>query len=140
MKEEAALFKILGDPTRMKLAVLLSIKEEICVCALAQALNEPDYKISRHIGIMRSARLVEAQREGTWMYYKLVKPRSRMEECLWDLFRDCLMDHPAVKACLERLDQAQCDGQEINRGVHKLVRERQDVQRGSVAGKKDSRV
>jgi len=140
MKEEADLFKILADPTRMKLAVLLSIKEEVCVCALAQALNEPDYKISRHMGIMRSARLVEARREGTWMYYKLVNPRSRMEECLWDLFRDCLTDHPAVKACLERLDKAQCDGQEINRGEHKLFRERQDAQRGSGAGKKESGV
>jgi len=108
MKYEADLFKVLADQTRMKLAVLLSLKEEICVCSLAQALEEPEYKISRHIGIMRSANLVEARRKGTWMYYKLVKPKSRMEECLWDMFRDCLTDHPSVKVCLERLEQVQC--------------------------------
>lgn len=140
MKEEADLFKILSDPTRMKLAVLLSIKEEVCVCALAQALDEPDYKISRHMGIMRSAKLVEARRDGTWMYYRLVRPRSRMEECLWDLFRDCQADHPSVKFCVERLDQAQCRDQGINRGVRVLFRERQAVQRESSDGKKDSRV
>jgi len=108
MKQEADLFKVLADQTRMKLAVLLAMREEVCVCALAQALEEPDYKISRHIGIMRSAKLVEARRKGTWMYYRLVKPKSRMEECLWDMFRDCLADHPSVTACLERLEHAQC--------------------------------
>ena len=120
MREEADLFKILADPTRLKLAVLLSMKDEVCVCALAQALNEPDYKISRHIGIMRSARLLEARRKGTLMYYKLVKPKGRMEKCLWDLFRDCLTEHPVVIACLERLDEAQCNDQGDNQGEHKL--------------------
>jgi DNA-binding transcriptional ArsR family regulator len=137
MKNEAELFKVLADPTRMKLAVLLSIKEEICVCALAQALAEPDYKISRHIGIMRSANLVEARREGTWMYYRLAKPKSRMEESLRELFRNSLTDHPAVKASLERLDQAQCGDQGKKRSVRVLFREREDAQATLRAGEKD---
>ncbi|MBW6485220.1 MAG: metalloregulator ArsR/SmtB family transcription factor [Syntrophobacterales bacterium] len=109
MKKEAELFKIFADPTRLKLAALLSIKEEICVCTLAQALNEPEYKISRHIGIMRAAKLVEARRRGTWMYYRMVAPSSHIEECLSHLFRECLTEHPEVIACLGRLDEAQCN-------------------------------
>ena len=108
MQEESTLFKVLADPTRLRLAVLLAIHGETCVCMLAEALDEPDCKISRHLGIMRSAGMVEARREGTWMHYKLAGPRHRLEECLQDSFRDCLADHKTVKAALQRLAKATC--------------------------------
>jgi len=69
MHNETALFKVLADPTRLRLAVLLSIRGEKCVCQLVEALNEPGFKISRHLGIMRSAGMVDVRREGTWMHY-----------------------------------------------------------------------
>ena len=108
MKNEAAVFKVLGDPTRLRLMVLLSIQGETCVCKLAEALNAPDFKISRHLGIMRSAGLVEARREGTWMYYKLSNARNRLEECLQECFRECLAAHSTVKADLKCLSKASC--------------------------------
>ena len=61
MKEEAELFKILGDPIRLRLASLLAVQGETCVCHLAHALGEPDYKVSRHLAVMRSSGLVEAE-------------------------------------------------------------------------------
>jgi ArsR family transcriptional regulator len=82
MENEATIFKVLADPTRLRLMVLLSIQGETCVCRLAEALNAPDFKISRHLGIMRSAGLVEA--------------------------RECLAAHPTVKADLQRLLEASC--------------------------------
>lgn len=106
MQKEASLFKILSDPTRLRLSVLLAVRGETCVCMLAQALGEPEFKISRHLGIMRSAGMVEARREGTWMYYNLVEPRTKLEECLQVCFRDCLADHRTVKDDLERLAKA----------------------------------
>ncbi len=108
MQEETSLFKVLADPTRLRLAVLLAIKGEICVCMLAEALGEPNFKISRHLGIMRSAGMVEARREGQWMYYRLAQPRHRLEKCLQECFRDCLADHKTVKADGKRLEQATC--------------------------------
>jgi len=108
MEKEAAFFKVLADSTRLRLAVLLSIKGETCVCQLAEALDAPEYKISRHLGIMRSAGLVKARREGTWMYYQLSKARNRLEDCLQECFRDCLADHKIVKTDLKRLSKATC--------------------------------
>jgi len=108
MDDEAALFKVLADPTRLRLAVLLSLRGETCVCMLAQALGEPDSKVSRHLGIMRSAGMVEARREGTWMYYRLVGPRHRLGKCLQGCFGDCLADHKTVRADLKRLAGATC--------------------------------
>ncbi len=108
MVNEAALFKVLADPTRLRLAVLLSIHGETCVCMLAEALDAPEYRISRHLGIMRSAGLVEARREGTWMHYKLSEARNRLEKCLQECFRDCLADHKTVKTDMKRLSTATC--------------------------------
>ncbi|MFH1733001.1 MAG: metalloregulator ArsR/SmtB family transcription factor [Planctomycetota bacterium] len=108
MEAEADLFKVLADSTRLRLAVLLAVKGETCVCQLAQALDAPDFKISRHLGIMRSAGMVEARREGTWMYYKLAQPRHRWEECLQECLRDCLADHKTVKADMVRLARGSC--------------------------------
>ena len=108
MENEAAVFKVLADPTRLRLMVLLSIQGQTCVCKLAEALNAPGFKISRHLGIMRSAGLVEARREGTWIYYKLSNARNRLEECLQQCFRECLATHRTVKADLKRLSKANC--------------------------------
>ena len=108
MENEAAFFKVLADPTRLRLAVLLSIQGESCVCQLVEALETPQYTISRHLGIMRSAGLVEQRRQGTWMYYKLSKARNRLEECLQECFRDCLADHKTVKTDMKRLLKATC--------------------------------
>jgi len=108
MENEAALFKVLADSTRLRLTVLLSIQGETCVCALAEALDAPEYRISRHLGIMRSAGVVQARRQGTWMFYKLSSARNRLEECLQECFRDCLADHKTIKKDMKRLLQTTC--------------------------------
>ncbi|MBN1809719.1 MAG: metalloregulator ArsR/SmtB family transcription factor [Planctomycetes bacterium] len=110
MEVEASLFKVLADPTRLRLAVLLALRGETCVCILARALREPDFKVSRHLGIMRSAGMVEARREGTWMHYRLSLPRHRLEKCLQECFRNCLADHKTVRADTKRLQKATCAG------------------------------
>ena len=108
MQNEAAFFKVLADSTRLRLAVLLSIRGETCVCGLAEALNVPQYNISRHLAIMRSAGVVQAKRKGTWMFYKLSKARNRLEQCLHECFRDCLAGHRTVKTDMKRLSKATC--------------------------------
>lgn len=108
MEKEAALLKLLGDPLRLRLAALLAAEEEVCVCHLAGALDEPDYKISRHLGLLRSAGLVETRREGTWIYYSLRKPAGKLEKTLWGCFRTCFIDHPATQQDRSRLKKVSC--------------------------------
>ena len=109
MIEEAALLKVLADPTRLRLAVALSQNGETCVCTLAEALAEPEYKISRHLAVMRSAGLVEVRRDGTWMHYKLAQPKNHIEECLWSCFRDYLSAEKSVAATLRRVKKMSCE-------------------------------
>lgn len=108
MDTEAALFKVLSDSTRLRLAVLLALRGETCVCDLATALDAPDFRISRHLSIMRASGMVEARREGTWMHYRLVDGRTGLETCLHACFRDCLHDHPTVCEDLARLAAGAC--------------------------------
>ena len=108
MDAEVLLLKALAEPTRLRLAVLLALNGETCVCKLAEALDAPQFRISRHLGIMRDRGVVEARREGTWMHYRLAPARSNLEECLQECFRDCLADHGTVKEDQARLDAADC--------------------------------
>lgn len=71
MELAAQFFKAMGDQTRLRLLHLLLRKGELCVCELVDALEESQPKVSRHLGILRSAELVQDFRRGTWIFYKL---------------------------------------------------------------------
>lgn len=108
MKTEVLLFKALADATRLRIASILAVRGETCVCYLAGALDEPEFKISRHLAILRSSGVVEARREGTWMHYRLAEPRSPLERCVFEGLRRHLESHPTVAADLRRLRKSGC--------------------------------
>jgi ArsR family transcriptional regulator len=64
------LFKALGDETRLRIVALLS-HGELCVCHLEEALGLAQPNVSRHLGLLRMAGVVEHRREGSWIYYRL---------------------------------------------------------------------
>jgi ArsR family transcriptional regulator, arsenate/arsenite/antimonite-responsive transcriptional repressor len=66
------LFRALGDETRVRIVALLS-HGELCVCHLLTALEISQPNVSRHLGILRMAGVVDARRDGTWVYYRLVE-------------------------------------------------------------------
>lgn len=62
--------KALGDETRLRMVALLS-HGELCVCHLEAALELPQPTISRQLGVLRNAGLVESRRDGAWIHYRL---------------------------------------------------------------------
>jgi len=68
----AARFKALADPTRVAIVNRLSAAETVCVCDLTAAFELSQPTVSHHLRILRDAGLVEAERRGTWAYYRLV--------------------------------------------------------------------
>jgi ArsR family transcriptional regulator, arsenate/arsenite/antimonite-responsive transcriptional repressor len=66
-----AFFEVLSDPIRRRILSLLLVHDERCVCDLNAALDVPQPKVSRHLGVLREAGLVLARREGVWMHYRL---------------------------------------------------------------------
>ncbi len=66
------LFSALGERLRLRLACcLLVAKKGLCVCELVDALKVSQPNASRHLKLMKAAGLVEEQRDGRWVYYRL---------------------------------------------------------------------
>jgi ArsR family transcriptional regulator len=68
----ADVYRALADETRLRLLALLR-DGEVCVCHLQASLRLPQPTISRHLAYLRNSRLVEARRQGVWMYYRLAE-------------------------------------------------------------------
>ena len=69
--ELAARLKALADPTRVGIVNRLASCDCLCVCDLTEAFELSQPTISHHLKILREAGLVEAERRGTWGYYRL---------------------------------------------------------------------
>lgn len=66
-------FQALSDATRLRVVRLLAVTdEEACLCELVDSLNEPQYKLSRHLKILRQAGLLDVEKDGRWVYHRLV--------------------------------------------------------------------
>ena len=63
------IFKALADPTRLRIARLLSTME-LAVGELAQVLGQSQPRVSRHVGILCDAGLAERRREGSWVFLR----------------------------------------------------------------------
>lgn len=66
----AETFKILGDPTRIKILQTLS-RRELCVCDLAAVLDMGQSAISHQLRLLRGARLVKYRKEGKMAWYSI---------------------------------------------------------------------
>jgi ArsR family transcriptional regulator len=73
--------KALGDPTRLKILELLKTKGRsccdliardergLCACDVEQAVGLSQAAVSHHMGLLRRAGLVNAEKRGRWVYY-----------------------------------------------------------------------
>jgi DNA-binding transcriptional ArsR family regulator len=63
-------FRLLGDPTRVRIVDALSAGE-LCVCDIAEHVGISESAVSHQLRLMRSQRLVRGRREGRCVYYTL---------------------------------------------------------------------
>jgi ArsR family transcriptional regulator len=75
-------FKALGDPTRLKILDLLKSRGRsccelisrdergLCACDIEEAVGLSQAAVSHHMGLLRRAGLVDAEKRGRWMYYR----------------------------------------------------------------------
>ena len=73
--------KALGDPTRLKVLELLKAKGRsccdliarnepgLCACDIEDAVKLSQAAVNHHMGILRRAGLVTAEKRGRWIYY-----------------------------------------------------------------------
>ncbi len=70
MNEILDITKALADGSRLRILMALTAGE-LCVCQIIELLGLAPSTVSKHMSILRQAHLVEARKEGRWMYYRL---------------------------------------------------------------------
>jgi ArsR family transcriptional regulator len=71
-KDYTRYFKALSDENRLKIVDMLS-SGEICACVILQEFAITQSTLSHHMKILCDCSLVNARKEGKWMYYSLNK-------------------------------------------------------------------
>ncbi|MGD0654477.1 MAG: metalloregulator ArsR/SmtB family transcription factor [Thermoguttaceae bacterium] len=109
-----AVTKALADETRVRLLLALQ-KRELCVCQLIELVKLAPSTVSKHMSILRSARLVDARKDGRWMYYRLAGAKSPpIVRGAIEWARESLADDPQIIGDAKRLEQI------LKMDVHKL--------------------
>lgn len=62
--------KALADESRIRIIGALQGRE-LCVCQLIALLGLAPSTVSKHLWILRNARLIDSRKQGRWMYYRL---------------------------------------------------------------------
>lgn len=66
----AETFRILGDPTRVRIVDALA-ERELCVHEIAERVEISESAVSHQLRLMRTMRIVRGRREGRCVYYTL---------------------------------------------------------------------
>lgn len=73
-------FQALADATRVRVLRALAVSgEEACLCELVDSLQEPQYKLSRHLKVLRQVGLLDAEKDGRFVYHKLVAKHRHLK-------------------------------------------------------------
>lgn len=83
----AEMFRLLGDPTRVRILFALLEAGELCVCDVAAVVETSDTKVSQAMRLLRGAGVVRNRRDGRNIFYRLDDSHVRM---LLDLSREHL--------------------------------------------------
>lgn len=74
-KSLAVLFRVMGDPARLQVLSLIAAQptQEVCACELVETLGLSQPTVSHHLKVMYEAGLLEKERRGIWIYYRVVR-------------------------------------------------------------------
>ncbi len=90
--------RALAHPARMELVAHIAARGPLCVCHLNDDLPYTQPVISKHLGVLRRAGLVESRRDGRWVYYAvnedvLDAARGFLDDLRDSLHRPHVADH-----------------------------------------------
>jgi arsenate reductase/ArsR family transcriptional regulator len=95
--------KAVGDPTRTRILKLLE-GGGLCVCQVQAVLGLAPSTVSKHLTVLKLAGLVEDQRDGKWIEYRLIhESRNLHAKSVLGLLRGPLDRDPAVLSDRKRL-------------------------------------
>lgn len=69
----AGAFRVVGDPTRLRLLSMIATHPggEVCACELVEPLGLSQPTVSHHLKVLFEAGLLGRERRGTWVFYRV---------------------------------------------------------------------
>jgi ArsR family transcriptional regulator len=108
MRDVMTVLKALADENRVR-ALMALAGGELCVCQIVELLGLATSTVSKHMAILRHARLVQSRRDGRWIYYRLATDDATPEaEQIAALLAKLLADNPRIGDDARRLKQITC--------------------------------
>ena len=103
-------FKALSEDIRLQILALIVQHGELCVCEVERFLEISQSKASRHLRYLLNAGLVQDQRDGLWVYYRLADPDSEADRQFLDSVRVLLANVPLpdVRRELQEMRAERC--------------------------------
>ena len=103
MHDLVTTLKAAAEPTRLRLLTLCS-NSDLTVSELTQVLGQSQPRVSRHLKLLHQAGLLDRQREGSWVYFRLAGkgPAAELARILIDSLP---VDDPTLTLDVERLQQ-----------------------------------
>jgi len=98
MRELGQVFKAFSDETRLTILGLVFQNGHLCVCEVEQILGISQSKASRHLRYLRDAGVLEDERDGLIVNYRLPRSPDGELSAVLVLLRGLLAAHPLPEA------------------------------------------
>lgn len=125
-----SIIKALADENRVRIIMALRGKE-LCVCTLTELLDLAPSTTSKHLSILKQARLIESVKDGKFVYYRLTMdgspsyplagPALAWLETALANSQQVQTDAAMLQAIIEKGEQASQDSNVANKN-HRLYR------------------
>ena len=96
--------KALADENRVRILTALDSRE-LCVCQIIDLLQLSPSTVSKHLSILRNARLIKSRKAGRWIFYRLARDTNLepvAQALQWVL--GALSQEPLINADRRRLE------------------------------------
>jgi ArsR family transcriptional regulator len=103
-----SVYTCLCDRTRLRILNLLR-NGPLCVCHFQAVLGEPQVKVSKHLGYLRTHGLVQVERRANWRVYRLAEPAPAVLAANLACLQDCAAEEPCFQRDAARLARLRKD-------------------------------
>lgn len=125
--------RALGDENRARILMALRLRT-LCVCEITTLLGLAASTTSKHLYLLRQARLIESVKKGRWVYYRLPHNPSPSIRTALDWVSSELADSPQIAQ-----DEAALLGITHNTNIHEFLRRKHiQVPADEVDGSEDA--
>ena len=72
MREKIELFKVMSEPNRVRILMML-LQKPLCVCEITSILELSTATVSNHLSYLRKEGFIEDEKDGKWINYRIAK-------------------------------------------------------------------